>query len=249
MSKYTTGEMAKLCNVSVRTVQYYDTKGILHPSELTEGGRRLYNDDDLRKLQLICTLKAIGLSLNSIKNVLESELSGKILTILLDEQVKLLVGEISERRKQLEIINIIKESIRDKAIIPANTIIGIENTMEKKNKNRGNKKLVLIYIGVGIASALGLLFMAWLIWAQIWWGLALYGFSALLGLAASAFNLRDMEFICPKCDAVFKPPLKRAFSSTGSHKVRWMTCPECGHKDWCVLRKQSGTAKGAENNG
>ena len=77
MPNYTTGEMAKLCNVSVRTVQFYDTKGILHPSDLTEGGRRIYNDDDLRKFRLVCTLKAIGLSLNSIKSVLESELYGK----------------------------------------------------------------------------------------------------------------------------------------------------------------------------
>lgn len=38
MSKYTTGEIAKLCGVSVRTVQYYDTRNILTPSELTEGG-------------------------------------------------------------------------------------------------------------------------------------------------------------------------------------------------------------------
>ncbi|MCL2812292.1 MAG: MerR family transcriptional regulator, partial [Clostridia bacterium] len=107
MSNYTTGDMAKLCNVSVRTVQFYDTKGILHPSDLTEGGRRLYNGDDLRNFQLICTLKAIGLSLNAIKSVLESELSGKILTILLDEQEKILAGEIDERQKQLEMINII----------------------------------------------------------------------------------------------------------------------------------------------
>lgn len=42
MSKYTTGEIAKLCGVSVRTVQYYDTRGILTPSELTEGGRRIF---------------------------------------------------------------------------------------------------------------------------------------------------------------------------------------------------------------
>ena len=41
MSKYTTGEVAKLCGVTVRTVQYYDTRGILAPSELSEGGRRL----------------------------------------------------------------------------------------------------------------------------------------------------------------------------------------------------------------
>ena len=247
MSKYTTGELAKLCNVSVRTVQFYDTKGILHPSDLTEGGRRLYNDDDLRKFQLICTLKAIGLSLNSIKNVLESELSGKILTILLDEQVKLLTGEIDERQKQLEMINVIRENIRDKTIIPANTIIGVENIMKNKKQNRNMKKLTLIYIGVGIASALGLLFMAWLVVSQIWWGLAVYISLAIFGLLISAFQLRDTEFICPNCDSVFKPLLRRAFSTPGSHRVRWMTCPECGHKDWCVLRKQK-QAKRAENN-
>ena len=47
MSKYTTGELAKLCGVTVRTVQYYDARGILIPSELSEGGRRLYSEDDL----------------------------------------------------------------------------------------------------------------------------------------------------------------------------------------------------------
>ena len=47
MSKYTTGELAKLCGVSVRTVQYYDSRNILAPSELSEGGRRLYSEEDL----------------------------------------------------------------------------------------------------------------------------------------------------------------------------------------------------------
>ncbi len=35
MSKYTTGELAKLCNVSVRTVQYYDARGIPVPTALS----------------------------------------------------------------------------------------------------------------------------------------------------------------------------------------------------------------------
>jgi DNA-binding transcriptional MerR regulator len=238
MSNYTTGEMAKLCNVSVRTVQFYDTKGVLHPSDLTEGGRRIYNDEDLRKFRLICTLKAIGLSLNSIKSVLESKLSGKILTLLLDEQVKLLTSEIGERQKQLEMINVIEESIRDKAIVPANTMLGIEDIMEKKNKNRNKKKLTKIYLGVGIAAALGLLFMVWLVASRIWWGLAVYISAAIIGLLISAFHLKGNMFICPKCDSAFKPSLWRAFFSTGDHKVRWMTCPECGHKDWCVMKKQ-----------
>jgi len=248
MSKYTTGEVAKLCNVSVRTVQYYDTRGILHPSDLTEGGRRLYSDDDLSKFQLTCTLKAIGLSLNSIKNVLESELSEKILTILLDEQVKLLTSEISERQKQLEMINVIEKSIRDKAIHPANTIIGIDDIMEKKKMAHNMKKLTMIYAGVGIASALGLLFMVWLVASRIWWGLAVYISVAIISLFISNVHLKGNVFICPNCDSVFKPSLRRAFFSVGDNKVRWMTCPECGRKDWCVLRKQE-QRKGVEING
>ena len=58
MSQYTTGEMAKLCNVTVRTVQYYDTRGILTPSALSEGGRRLYDDSDLKMLKVICFLRS-----------------------------------------------------------------------------------------------------------------------------------------------------------------------------------------------
>ena len=60
MSKYTTGELAKLCGVSVRTVQYYDTRGILVPSELSEGGRRLYSEDDLKLMKIICFLREAG---------------------------------------------------------------------------------------------------------------------------------------------------------------------------------------------
>ena len=238
MSKYTTGEMAKLCNVTVRTVQFYDTKGILHPSDLTEGGRRLYNDNDLRKFQLVCTLKAIGLSLNSIKNVMESELSGKILTILLDEQINLLTCEIDERQKQLGMINAIKENIHGKAMIPENSILGIEEIMEKKNKVCNKKKLVLIYVGVGIAASLGLLFMVWLVASRIWWGLAVYISVAIISLLISSYHLKDNDFICPKCNSAFKTSLGRAFFSTGDHRVRWMTCTVCGHKGWCVLRKK-----------
>jgi len=248
MTNYTTGEMAKLCNVSVRTVQYYDTKGILHPTDLTDGGRRIYNEDDLQKLRLICTMKTIGFSLKSINDALESELSGKILTILLDEQVDLLTSEIAEREKQLEMINVIKESIRDKAIIPANTILGIEDTMKKRKKVNSKKTLVIIYIGVGIFSALGFLFMVWLIASSIWWGLSLYLLSGILGPLIVAYHLKESELICPKCSSVFKPPLKRTLFSAGSHKLRWMTCPDCGHTDWCIVRNQK-QVKEAKNNG
>ena len=69
-SLYTTGEVAKLCGVSVRTVQYYDTRNILIPSQLSEGGRRLYNEDDLKRMNIICFLRDLGISINSIGDLL-----------------------------------------------------------------------------------------------------------------------------------------------------------------------------------
>ena len=88
MSKYTTGELAKLCGVTVRTVQYYDTRGILIPSELSEGGRRLYTDGDLRRLKIICFLRDMGLPIDAISQLLAEEEPGRIITLLLEQQAQ-----------------------------------------------------------------------------------------------------------------------------------------------------------------
>ena len=73
MSKYTTGELAKLCNVTVRTVQYYDKRGILIPTELSEGGRRLYSESDLQRQKVICFLREVDVPIDAISELLEEE--------------------------------------------------------------------------------------------------------------------------------------------------------------------------------
>ena len=82
MSKYTTGEIAKLCGVSVRTVQYYDERGILIPSELSEGGRRLYSEDDYKKLKIICFLRDAGISIKSIGELLSESNPNRTLWLI-----------------------------------------------------------------------------------------------------------------------------------------------------------------------
>ena len=74
MSKYTTGELAKLCGVSVRTVQYYDNRGILIPSQLSDGGRRLSSDADLSKMKRICFLRELDISLDGIAKIMQEEI-------------------------------------------------------------------------------------------------------------------------------------------------------------------------------
>ena len=87
MSKYTTGEVAKLCGVTVRTVQYYDNRGILIPSELSEGGRRLYSEEDLRRMKIICFLRDLSIPINTIAELLEEAHPEHVIDLLLQHIV------------------------------------------------------------------------------------------------------------------------------------------------------------------
>ena len=102
MSQYTTGELAKQCGITVRTVQFYDQRGILVPSTLTEGGRRLYSEEDLRKMKIICFLRDAGLSLDTIGRLLKEDDPGSVIALLLVQQEQVLQAEIGERREKLE---------------------------------------------------------------------------------------------------------------------------------------------------
>ena len=109
MSLYTTGELAKKCNVSVRTIQYYDERGILVPTELTEGGRRLFSEKDVATLETICFLRSLDISIKDIAEILESDESKKVIELLLDEQDKNLQAEIKKKTEQLEEIKNIRD--------------------------------------------------------------------------------------------------------------------------------------------
>ncbi len=52
MSNYSTGELAKLCNVTTQTIQYYDRKGILKPQGFTEGKRRVYTEQQRQNIRV-----------------------------------------------------------------------------------------------------------------------------------------------------------------------------------------------------
>ncbi len=68
----TVHEVSRLAGVSIRTLQYYDKIGLLHPSEYTESGYRLYDDTDLEKLQEILLFRELEFPLKDIRRIMES---------------------------------------------------------------------------------------------------------------------------------------------------------------------------------
>ena len=233
MPRYTTGEIAKLGGVSVRTVQFYDAKDLLKPSELTGGGRRLYSDDDLNKLRLICTLKALGLTLGSIKGILESDSPNKVLLLLLDEQAKQIDDDIKDKQKQLDSIKIIKESIRDTNTISVNSISDVERMMNSKKKLKKTHAVMLV-LGI-IMDAIQIVALVLWIVRGIWQPFAIgMFFVILLGILMTWMYCKDTDYICPECNTQFKPTLSEFLFSKHTPKTRKLKCPKCGHSGFCV---------------
>lgn len=112
--KMTVGELAKQVNVTVRTLQYYDKIGLLKPSEISEGGRRLYTSKDITLLHQIVTLKSVGLSLTDIKERIRPINTNKDVLQMLKQQGGLIEEQISKSKKILESIQMLSEEILDK---------------------------------------------------------------------------------------------------------------------------------------
>ena len=233
MSKYTTGEMAKLCGVSVRTVQYYDTRGILVPTQLSEGGRRLYSDDDLRKLKIICFLRSIDLPINSIGQLLEEEKPENVISLLLQQQQKTLKEEIQERQEKLNTLQELMHELKSVENFSVETIGDIANIMENKKKLRKIRgKLLLLGI---IAEAVEVSTFVIGITKGIWLPFAI-GVAVTIALSVwmSIFYFKSVAYICPECHHIFKPSFKEMFFANHTPKTRKLKCPNCGHKGFCV---------------
>ena len=65
-------EMRRLTGVSVRTLHHYDEIGLLKPTQVTEAGYRLYDDQAVEKLYMILVFRELGLSLKEIAGILQA---------------------------------------------------------------------------------------------------------------------------------------------------------------------------------
>ena len=233
MSKYTTGEVAKLCRVTVRTVQYYDTRGILVPSELSEGGRRLYSEDDVKRMKIICYLRDLGLSIDSISQLLSEDDPGSVISLLLDQHEAALKAEIGEREEQLKKLSELKAGLRSVSEFSLESIGDIAYTMTtKKELRRIHMTMLLTALPLGVLQ-----WSAIILWITrgIWWLFLVWAIAAIpYGIWVSCWYFRKVAYICPQCHTVFKPKFKEAFFAYHTPNTRKLTCPSCGHKGFCV---------------
>ncbi len=66
----TSGELARKVNVTLRTIRFYEEKGILKPDAVSPGGQKTYGPDSLLTMQTVKLLREAGMSLAEILNTI-----------------------------------------------------------------------------------------------------------------------------------------------------------------------------------
>jgi len=119
---YTIREMARDFRVSIRTLRFYEDRGLLHPRR--EGTSRRYNARDRLYLKMILKGKSLGFTLSEIRDILagQEQSPGKMdLEMgLLPEQITAQIEHLERQRSQIdEALKTLREAQRDLLESPA----------------------------------------------------------------------------------------------------------------------------------
>jgi DNA-binding transcriptional MerR regulator len=65
------GDLARITGLSIKTIRYYERRGLLEQPPRTEGGYRLYGPEEVARLQFVQRAKLLGLTLEEIRELVE----------------------------------------------------------------------------------------------------------------------------------------------------------------------------------
>ncbi len=118
------GEMAKIYGVTLRTLRFYEDKGLLNPAR--EGTTRLYSRRDRTRLQLILLGRKVGFSLRDVKQMMDlydpSGSNAKQMRLTIDKSEKQL-GRLKKQRQAI-----------DEAIVE---LTGLMTDLQRRLSDRG----------------------------------------------------------------------------------------------------------------
>ncbi|MGN6243663.1 MAG: MerR family transcriptional regulator [Motilibacteraceae bacterium] len=64
------GQVAERTGLSLRTIRFYEEEGLVTPTTRSEGGFRLYSEDDVARLQVVKTMKPLGFAVEEMRELL-----------------------------------------------------------------------------------------------------------------------------------------------------------------------------------
>jgi DNA-binding transcriptional MerR regulator len=98
-------DLAKALHITTRTIRLYEQMGLVEPPKRTEGGIRVYEKDDIKRFKFVLKVKALGLSLQEMKELADIYSQEQLPEKIMPRLVELLnshLGTIRKRVAQLQ---------------------------------------------------------------------------------------------------------------------------------------------------
>lgn len=227
--KYSIGEVAKMLDISTRTLRFYDEKDLIKPAYIEENGYRFYEKEQIKQVELILFLKELGFSLKQIKILVQDQRGMQSLELLLKHQYqenKQRINELTAKQKQIEHLQ--KRGIVSNSLT---NISDITDIMRKENKMTTVRRKMWLYLIILIVFELmGISLMYALQLSPI-----IVIVIAMLGAVFfSKYYYDRVEYVCPNCGEVFVPSFLIFNLAPHTPKFRKLTCPKCGKKSYCL---------------
>lgn len=106
----TIGKLSKRTGCNIETIRYYERIGILLKPQRSEGGNRLYNDEQIKRLVFVRRSRELGFSLEEIRTLLRL-VDGKKTTC---QEIKIVTeGHIHDIEKKITDLQTLQKTLKD----------------------------------------------------------------------------------------------------------------------------------------
>lgn len=96
------GEICRKLGLNPQTLYFYERIELIPPPQPTESGYRLFSDKDVERLAFISRAKALGLSLDEIKDILTLKEGQSLTCQAMHERLLKKLQEIEDNIRQLQ---------------------------------------------------------------------------------------------------------------------------------------------------
>ncbi|MDW7711929.1 MAG: MerR family transcriptional regulator [Deferrisomatales bacterium] len=108
---YSIGDLARQVGLTPRTIRYYEDIGLLNSVRRIESGRRIYTEEDVRRLRFIKRLKVLGLTLEDMKELEDLYLTHRSNDRVLPRLLELFDRHMATLEARIEQLRILKQDI------------------------------------------------------------------------------------------------------------------------------------------
>jgi len=107
------GDLARRAGTTMRTIRYYEERGLIEPVRRTRGGFRLYKEEELRKLHLIRSLQTLDMPLSQVKAFFDERRRGRTAKEVAPALQAVLRKQLQEMERRMVQYRAMQESARE----------------------------------------------------------------------------------------------------------------------------------------